>query len=225
VNNLIIGGRSGIGLAFWEMVGETDPTEVWLAPNHVELDVRDDLALEEYIHAHQPFNKVVYSAGVNVLGWIGSLETRAVRRQIDVNLLGFIFFLDALVRLNSTAANVLVIGSDAAERPLRASIAYTASKAGLHMAVRTAARELGATGWKINCLAPGMTEPTRMQEYIDDAVPRMRRWTPEHAREYERSQEVVPGRVHVSECAQMMMDILNGPPHLNGSIIYLNGGR
>jgi 2,3-dihydro-2,3-dihydroxybenzoate dehydrogenase len=71
---------------------------------------------------------------------------------------------------------VVVVGSDAAWREMRTSVAYCASKAALHQAVRVIARERASEEFAINVVAPGMTEPTGMQEYVDESVPMIRKW-------------------------------------------------
>lgn len=223
---LLIGGHSGIGAAFLEYVTAVGEDVDWMFPTIADLDVRSTESVNRYIDNYGPFEQVVFSAGVNYLEWIGRLDMHQTEDLISVNLTGFIRVMDALL-LNQTltTASVVVVGSDAAERPLRTSISYCASKAGLHMAARAAARELGPKGWRINVVAPGMTDETGMQQYVDDRVQVVRGWSVETMRNYETSQEVVAGRLTKSQVADVIYSTLNGPRHLNGSIITLNGGR
>lgn len=223
---LVIGGGSGIGEAIVEeMRFRTDSENIFVPPKD-ELDVAVYGQVVAYIAAHGPFDYVVFSAGINYLAPLGDADVLAHADVLDTNLLGFLHVMEALASLQEHhPARVLVIGSDAAERPLRTSISYCASKAGLHMAVRVAARELGPKGWRINAVAPGMTHGTGMQEYVDATVPEVRGWSVEHMLGYEASQEVVPGRITTSEVAEISVTTLFGPDHLNGSIIFLNGGR
>jgi NAD(P)-dependent dehydrogenase (short-subunit alcohol dehydrogenase family) len=109
---------------------------------------------------------------------------------------------------------------------MRTSVAYCASKAALHQAVRVIARERASDNFAINVVAPGITEPTGMQRYVDDKVPRIRKWSPEMARKYEESQIPMKRRATVSEIAAVAVTILLNPtPYLNGAIIPVNGGR
>lgn len=224
---LIIGGGSGIGLSFRKYAMSEGRMETWVSPTQHELDVLDPEALEEFFssHNHTHITQLVFAAGVNYLEWLGKGDFEEYTKVLDTNLKGFIYVLDLLRKYNSCAVDVLVVGSDAAERPLRTSIAYCASKAGLHMAVRVAARELGPLGWRVNAVAPGMTDKTGMQEYVDERVQEVRNWSYKAMRQYEDSQAVVPGRIRVREVAEVMYSTLNGPKHLNGSIIMINGGR
>ena len=235
-NYWVIGGTSGIGAATVK--------ELSIAGNGVyttgeaNCDVSDPYAVSEqyqevidYFGGQYKLDAVVFSAGINRLCraddfTYGQLAT--ANDVIQVNLMGFINVMGALaygVRAKECPLRVVAVSSDAAERPMRTSAAYCASKAGLNMAVKCFARELGPFGWRVNAVAPGMTAPTGMSEYIDRTVPELRGWTLEQAMHYERSQEVVPGRIHPSEVAKVIADTLSGPTHLNGSIITINGGR
>lgn len=231
----VIGGTSGIGKACAERLGEYMATTS-TGLREGDWDVRSDLR-SIFIHDEVDApTHIVYAAGINHLDWIGN-GTRSHVEVIDTNLNGFIRLMDGLVRFGyySTGKlggypyhakpSIVVISSDAAERPLRTSIGYCASKAGLNMAVKVAARELGPHGWRINAVSPGMTAPTGMSDYIDKRVPEVRGWTPIEAAQYEAQQEVVPGRIDPREVAEVVFDVLTGPEHLNGSIITINGGR
>ena len=219
--SLILGASSGIGAAFREQYGLD-----WDAPPREVLDVGNRKAVEGWFANWGPYDQVVYSVGINYLEWIGKLDTTEIDNLTDANYLGFLWVLDVMVKFqHEHPARIVVVGSDAAERPMRTSIAYCASKAALHMAVRVAARELGPKGWRINAVAPGMTDHTGMQEYVDARVMEVRGWTQEQMLAYEEQQAVVPGRIQPIEVAHTIYDTLMGPDHLNGSIIFINGGR
>jgi NAD(P)-dependent dehydrogenase (short-subunit alcohol dehydrogenase family) len=237
VKGWVIGGTSGIGAACAEeMRKHMVVTSTGLRQG--DWDVCEPLSRRFIADMGFPTH-IVYSAGVNFLDWIGN-GTYSHEQVVDVNLLGFLRLVDGLASCDfykdrpwhsiggipsPIKPSIVAISSDAAERPLRTSIGYCASKAGLNMAVRVAARELGPKGWRINAVSPGMTNATGMQEYIDNRVPEVRGWTNSEALQYERSQEVTPERIHKNEVAEVVVQTLMGPVHLNGSIITLNGGR
>lgn len=225
MRNLIIGGSTGIGKAFRKYAMSEKHMEIWNAPDVRDLDVTDPEQMEEFFSSNTTISQVVITAGVNYLEWLGKSDFEEITKVLDTNLKGFIYVVDLLKKYNQLPVDLVVIGSDAAERPLRTSIAYCASKAGLHMAARVAARELGPLGWRINVVAPGMTDDTGMQRYVDERVQEVRGWTPEFMRQYEDSQAVVPGRITTKQVAKVIHSTLNGPEHLNGSIVTINGGR
>lgn len=239
---LVLGGHDGgIGKAITEHLAEVGHGVVATGRS---TDVRDaglvDRLISEAItRSGQDLAGIVYCAGVNRLSWLGDMGLSGLREAGDmfgVNTLGFLAVLDSVVRHTAenqegdslrspSGLSILAISSDAAERPMRTSAAYCASKAALNMLVRCAARELGDDNYRINALSPGMVEFTGMSAEVDEQVQKLRGWTEEEMMEYERSQEVVPGRISPSEVARVAVDILTGPRHLNGSIITLNGGR
>ena len=237
----IIGGTSGIGAAIADIFDSYDQ-KAPLVSDAKDCDVRgyDNIvralsnAVYEAKMEESPLKTIVYSAGVNDLMHLGSMRqsgTLDAGDVIDVNMIGFIRLMDAVMdpevfpeewRKNLT---VIAISSDAAVRPMRTSMAYCASKAGLNMAVKVAARECGTHGTRVLGLAPGMTEGTRMTDYIDSTVPILRGWTTEETLRYEALQEVVPGRVQLKELAVTALMMANGPRHWTGDIVTVNGGR
>jgi len=232
----VIGGSSGIGRACADLLAK----DMVVSATGVEEFNVARATWNEWTAQIREFGyptHVVYSAGINHLRWIGEPHQMYEDHLFDVNVRGFIALMDALVASGmmmdrqrghypfGIMPSIVAISSDAAERPMRTSLAYCASKAALNMAVRCAARELGPHGWRINAVAPGMTAGTGMQEYIDEAVPVVRGWTHEQTFKYEAQQEVTPGRITTKEVAQTVRDVLLGPAHLNGSIVTINGGR
>lgn len=226
-NTWVIGGTSGIGAATADMLADVFGHNV-IRSDEKDCDVTSEFAVQKFVQDLPRLDSVVYSAGTNYLFHLGTGIPQAYQKVIDVNLTGFINVMDALAFTYSNPEHhirVVAVTSDAAIRPMRTSIAYCASKAGLDMAIRCAARELAHRGWRINGVAPGMVSGTRMSDYIDTAVPGLRGWTREFAEDYERLQEVVPGRIHPEEVAVVITEMLGWPDHFNGEIIRLNGGR
>lgn len=229
----VIGGTSGIGAAVvrdLKMIYAEYSNNRFVACTGNEVDVRSPEMIKEYIEELSNkdqfvIDKVVFCAGVNYLQKIGDADLDINKDIIDVNLIGFINVINVMREKGIENVRMVVIGSDAAWRPMRTSIAYCASKAGLHMAAKVAARELAEFGWRINVVAPGMTDRTEMTQYVDETVMAVRGWTYEEMIDYEKTQEVVPGRVQPYEVAILIQTILNGPDHLNGAVIPINGGR
>lgn len=226
---LVIGGSGGIGQAIVnETCNQMAVDGVVTFPTQSELDVTwaPDEIHEILGEFHTEFTHLVYCAGINELAMIPHIDYKHrgnFHEILDVNVVGFTRVLAAMVGTHPLES-VVAISSDAAVRPMRGSLMYCASKAALDMAVRCAAREL-APEIRVNAIAPGMTEPTGMQEYIDKNVPIFRGWTPEKAMEYELSQNPMGRRATVHEVAEITVSVLFGPKYLTGAIIPINGGR
>jgi NAD(P)-dependent dehydrogenase (short-subunit alcohol dehydrogenase family) len=121
--------------------------------------------------------------------------------------------------------SIVAISSAAARRPMRTSTIYCATKAALDQAVRVMARELASAGWRINAVAPGKVMDTNMTRYVDAKVRELRGWTEEYAQAYEAASNALGMPAMPDAVAQVVLDVLFGPPSLNGAIIDVNGGR
>lgn len=224
---LVIGASSGIGKAIADLLYNMGVYT--FTPNDEVLDVDDDMLMIEGALDGEKITHLVYSAGVNELCWIKDIESpHAGNYQnfsdlLSVNVVGFTRVLSVLLQKHPIRS-VVAISSDAATRPMRGSLMYCASKAALDMAVRCAARELAPTV-RVNAIAPGMTDGTGMQAYIDKTVPKFRGWSIEQAEIYEKSQSPMGRRATTEEIAHVTIDVLFGAEYMTGSIITVNGGR
>lgn len=226
---VVIGGTSGIGEATAKTLMARGRTVA--AVGEEDCDVRLGHQVDKFVHAYRNTSLWVYSAGINRLGYIENFDMATALDTYNINVLGFARMMSALARLRESSGDrprdmtsVVAVGSDAAERPMRTSALYCGSKAALHQSARCLAREL-APSFRINVVAPGMTEPTKMQEYIDETVPPLRGWTADEAGRYETSQIPMMRRANVYEIADVICDVLLGPAYMTGSIVNVNGGR
>jgi NAD(P)-dependent dehydrogenase (short-subunit alcohol dehydrogenase family) len=191
----------------------------------IDADVRVRRPVWEVIADANP-RYVVYSAGVTALDWIGDASYMDFKRLMDINVYGFINVLQGLIDLGTGyQRSIVAITSDAAWRPMRASLNYCASKAALEMAVKVAARELAPHGWKVNAVAPGKVSDTQMTEYVDKRVMELRGWTAEEAEHRELSSNTLGRMVHPVEVAEVVVSTLLGPQAQTGAVIPVNGGR
>lgn len=227
---LVIGGTSGIGqevahLARTSLEPSTPRFSEVIAVDEDDCDVRIPSEVADLVDLTRPTH-VVYSAGVNNLKWIKDISKDDFSELLAVNVIGFQYLLTSLLRLRLTQApSIVAIGSDAADRPMRTSLMYCASKAALNMAVRCAARELGPLGWRVNSVSPGKVADTGMTDYVDRTVPELRGWTPEYALTYELSSTPLGRYITKEEVAWSVLDVLSGPAAVNGANIVINGGR
>lgn len=231
---LVIGASSGIGKATSDRLAKRihngpatfPPGNRILTPPKSMLDVTHPSEISDYVdrNSRGDLEYLVYSAGINILDMVPDIEMDDFEEIMQINVMGFVRLVGEIIRSGEPLRSVVVVSSDAAVRPMRGSTMYCASKAALNAAVGCMAREL-APKVRVNAVSPGMTDGTEMTKYIDSKVPAFRGWTPEQARNYERSQIPMGRRATVDEVAEVIESVLYGPDYLTGAIIPVNGGR
>lgn len=223
MRTLVIGGNSGIGAQVAEDLrarGDKVAT-----PDILELDVRSHGRVRTYLQDEIPFNRIVYSAGVNELMPLGEINANDLALTYEVNVMGFILLLDAVVSLrHSYTSSIVAIVSDSATTAMRHSIAYASSKAALAHAIRCGAREL-APWCRVNGVSPSIVDGTPMTEYVDKEVRRLRGWTAKEANDYEMSLVPMLRRCTKEEVSSVVVDVLDGPEFMTGAIIPITGGK
>ena len=124
---------------------------------------------------HRRLDALVVNAGANHPSLLGMTTEDDIDRLFAVNAAGAVHTLQAalpLLRRGTDPACVL-LSSVLAERGGRGQTAYAASKAAVAGLTRAAAAELGATGMRVNAVAPGFIE-TDMLSSLDEAGRRER---------------------------------------------------
>lgn len=103
---------------------------------------------------------VVHAAGVMLEAEGSALDGETLSRTLDVNLSSSVRLSLSLLPLlrRSPSPRIVTVGSIQADRAGASSIAYAASKGGLHAATRALAVELAADGILVNAVAPGFID-------------------------------------------------------------------
>jgi NAD(P)-dependent dehydrogenase (short-subunit alcohol dehydrogenase family) len=139
----------------------------------VHLDVTDDdnwaAAVDQAIGLVGGLDIVVNNAGVEITSLIVDLDPAAVRKMLDVNLLGTALGLKHAFRAMrpggaAGAGGVVInVASVAATIAFPAISVYSATKSGVDRLTRVAAMESGKLGYgvRVNCIYPGLV-PTAM---------------------------------------------------------------
>jgi 2,3-dihydro-2,3-dihydroxybenzoate dehydrogenase len=232
VKTWVIGGLSGIGAAVADRLrtqhnadnGMGKP-DLSLKLTGLDVDVSDMELVREFIGRNKPINELVYCAGIQKMGFLGDDIIEDVADVFLINTLGFIHVMDVLRSEQGThPLSVVAVVSDASRVPMRGSIAYCASKAALHQAVRVAARETAPT-WRVNGVSPGIVADTPLTDGVDADVRKLRGWTAEQAAAYEASLIPMGRRARKEEVARVIVDVLRGPMYMTGSIVEITGGK
>ncbi|UTV30749.1 2,3-dihydro-2,3-dihydroxybenzoate dehydrogenase [Photobacterium atrarenae] len=114
-----------------------------------------------------PITDLASCAGILHLGSLSEMDFTAVQDTFMVNAFGALAVMQALSGSMKQAGRgaMVVVGSNAANTPRPNMGAYPASKAALHMMVKSIGIELAPHGIRCNLVSPGSTR-TEMQQQL-----------------------------------------------------------
>lgn len=147
-----------------------------------QVDVTDDQSIGTFLDASAhlgPLTGVVASAGaVRAVGPLTTLDPAALRRDIEINLLGAIFTSRAAAgHLAATSGSLVLIGSAASTLGSPGTyVHYAAAKAGVSALSVGLSKELAPVGIRVNCVEPGTVwtdfhlDPDRPRK-VADSIP------------------------------------------------------
>ncbi|HEX3647861.1 MAG TPA: SDR family oxidoreductase [Pseudonocardiaceae bacterium] len=178
---VVTGGTRGIGLATCRalaaagatvvLTGRDEQTAVLRAKelaadlaatvDGVELDVTDSAAVSAVVRGvarrHGRLDVVVANAGVLADALLGMITDELVATMLGTNVAGTINTVQAAARaMMRGGGSIVVLASVVGERGNAGQTAYAASKAAVATVARSAARELGRYGIRVNAVAPGV---------------------------------------------------------------------
>jgi NAD(P)-dependent dehydrogenase (short-subunit alcohol dehydrogenase family) len=160
----------------------------------------------------------IFNAGIVGGGSIDDMTTELLRRVIDVNLIGPIFGIRAVLPLlrRREQAAIVVTASTMGLGGDSQNWAYGAAKHGLVGLVKSLSREIGWEGIRINALCPGLTK-TGMTGMIEDVAP-------EHY--HQLSRQVPLQRWADPDEMASVMEFLISPAasYVNGHALAADGG-
>jgi 3-oxoacyl-[acyl-carrier protein] reductase len=145
----------------------------WVA-EAVAADVTNpDEVAELYQHVfktHRRLDALVANAGALGDARIGMISEDLLHSTLEVNLLGAIRHLQGAARLmtRSGGGAIVLVGSVMGLGGNAGQVPYSAAKSGLVGAMRSAAKELGPAGVRVNVVAPGFIETRLTEELADD---------------------------------------------------------
>lgn len=225
---LVTGGAGGIGSAVVRRLLESGAAvaSVDLRPQPnpdclaLECDLSDPSAVTDLFESlRQRFERLdilVHCAGITRDAVLWKMETEAWSQVLRVNLdSAFLVIRQAIPLMRERGAGSIVfVSSINGERGKFGQANYAASKAGLIGLARTAARELGRFGIRVNVIAPGMIETPLTKELPQAVVEAAAR-------------ETTLGRIGQPDDVARVALFLVSPmaTHMTGQVLRVDGGQ
>jgi NAD(P)-dependent dehydrogenase (short-subunit alcohol dehydrogenase family) len=154
--------------------------EAWPVQGDVRQPADVDRMFRDVLSRWPRLDIVVNNAGMQTWTPLVDVTEAEWDDVIDTNLKGCFLVTQAAARQMRTQGSgaIINIGSGCNKVPFPSLVAYTASKGGIEMLTRVSAVELGPSGIRVNCVAPGAIEIERTREENPDYAAVWSRVTP-----------------------------------------------
>jgi 3-oxoacyl-[acyl-carrier protein] reductase len=187
---LVTGGTRGIGLATARALVESGATVVLTGRDEARakeaassagaaaglaLDVTDAKAVSSLVRGvakeHGKLDIVVANAGIMEDALLGMIREELVDTTLSTNVAGTLHTVQAAARamMRKKTGSIVVLASIVGEYGSAGQTVYAASKAAVANIARSAAKELGRSGIRVNAVAPGVIETDLTAGLSEDA--------------------------------------------------------
>lgn len=145
------------------------------AASSIAADVTDPSAVkalyQSVFKTHRRLDVLVSNAGALGDARLGMISEELLTSTMEINLLGSIRHIQSAARLmqRSGSGSIVAVGSIMGLAGNAGQVPYSAAKAGLVGAVRSAAKELGPDGIRVNLVAPGFID-TKLTRDLDEEI-------------------------------------------------------
>jgi 3-oxoacyl-[acyl-carrier protein] reductase len=182
-------------------------------------DVSDPTAVSAAFRLlHQEFKHLdilIANAGVLEDALVGMIPDDLPRRMLEVNTLGSIYTLQAAARLmrRQHAGAIVLMSSIIGIHGNAGQVAYAASKAAIVGITRSAAKELGPLGIRVNAVAPGLIKTAMTAHLSADTIAR-------------RIEDIALGRIgDTGEVADVIAFLVSDAArYVTGQVLGVDGG-
>ncbi len=196
-------GKSAPGSAIFKACDFSDPEQI---ANTME-EIHDEVG---------GFDILVHCAGITRDRVLWKMSDEDWDAVLEVNLDSAFFLLRAAIPFFRERGDgrVVLISSINGERGKLGQANYAASKAGLIALGKTAARELGRFGVRVNCISPGLIRTRMVAELPEEVLEKAR-------------QEIVLGKEgDPKDVAHAVLFLCSDmSAHITGQVLRVDGGQ
>ena len=227
-NIVITGGSRGIGAAAVELFAARGDRVWFLYEKEHEsaaavaertgataicCDVSDGAAVKAAFAQISDVDVLICNAGVMWFGLMSMMEESAWDRIFDVNVKGIYHCVNAAMPsfLRRHAGSVITVSSMWGQVGASCEAAYSATKGAIIALTKALAKELGPSGIRVNCVAPGVIL-TDMCASVDPEVLA------------EMAEETPVGRNGTAMDVAKAMEYLANADFITGQVLPVNGG-
>ncbi len=192
---LITGGSRGIGAAAVRAFSRLGHSVTFFyAKNHeaaaalsqetgakaVACDVADGAAVRAAVKALPPVDVLVNNAGISHTGLLSQITEEEWDRLFDVNVKSIYHCVNAVLpaMLQAQKGSVVNVSSMWGQVGAAMEAAYSATKGAVIALSKALAKELGPSGIRVNCVAPGVIETDMCRDVPADILESLREDTP-----------------------------------------------
>ena len=225
---VITGGSRGIGAAAVKLFAEKGHKVYFLYEKSHEAaqaladqtgataiccDVADRQAVQGTFSRIADVDVLICNAGIMHFGLMSMMEEDAWDRIFDVNVKGIYNCVNAAMPffLNKHAGSIVTVSSMWGQVGASCEAAYSATKGAIIALTKALAKELGPSGIRVNCVAPGVIL-TDMCASVDPEILE------------EMAKETPVGRNGTPEDVAKAMEYLANAEFITGQVLPVNGG-
>ena len=201
---LVTGASGGIGEACIRLLAEKGYTVLAVGNHHRErlmevvselerdgMDVHAyfadvsssaqiDKMAKEILTVYHHVDGILHVAGVSYTGLLCDMTDEEWDHVLDTNLSSAFYLMRSFVpeMVRRASGSIVLVSSMWGRVGASCEAAYSASKAGLIGLARAMAKELGPSGIRVNCVAPGVIDTPMMDEYSEETKKQLAEETP-----------------------------------------------
>ena len=225
---VITGGSRGIGAAAVKAFGELGHRVYFLYEKEHEAaaqvaqatgataiccDVADGAAVKAAFSQIPNVDILICNAGIVHVGLMSQMEESQWDRIFDVNVKGIFHCVNAAMPafLRSHKGSIITVSSMWGQVGASCEAAYSATKGAVIALTKALAQELGPSGIRVNCVAPGVIQTDMCADVAPEIMENLREETP-------------VGRLGTPEDVAKAMVYLSEAEFVTGQVLPVNGG-